>query len=103
MKRTSILLIGLFLIGVTSNAQQVLTLDDAIKTTLKANYDILISQNDAEIAQNNKSLGNAGALPQVNLVANDNFNYNNNTVQKLSTGQEISRSGAISNSLNYGV
>ena len=96
-------IVSILSISTLASAQQLLTLDDAIKTALKANYDILIAQNDADIAQNNHSLGNAGALPQVNLIANDNFNYNSKTVQKLSTGDEIRRSGALSNSLNYGV
>ncbi len=50
-----------------SNAQQLLTLEDAIDAGLQNNYGIQLSKNFAEIADNNRTLGNAGFLPIITL------------------------------------
>lgn len=50
-----------------------LTPEDAVKTALENNYDIRIARGDADIARLNNTKGNAGMLPNVNLVGNDNF------------------------------
>ncbi|MBK6993405.1 MAG: TolC family protein [Lewinellaceae bacterium] len=50
-----------------------LTPDEAVRIALEANYDIRISQADADIARLNNTKGNAGMLPTVNFVANENF------------------------------
>lgn len=50
-------------------AQSVLTLEEAVQRTLEQNYTIRIARNDARIAANDYSLGNAGFLPSVNLSA----------------------------------
>ena len=80
-------------------AQEKLTLQQAIETGLKNNYSIIIAKNESEIAKNSATLGNAGALPQVNLSLAQN-NSINDTKQKYSTGADVSKTGATSNSLN---
>ncbi len=50
-----------------SNAQQLLTLEDAIDAGLQNNYGIQLSKNFAEIADNNRTLGNTGFLPIITL------------------------------------
>ena len=43
--------------------EEVLSLEEVIEIGLKNNYDILVANNNLEIADNNVSLGNAGFLP----------------------------------------
>src|SRR4051794_37220164 len=83
--------IGLIvLLGFTSNtnAQDTLTIEQAIATALQNNYDIQLAQNDSLIAAINYSYRNAAFLPQVNanaaIVANNNSQkqtYSDNTVK----------------------
>jgi len=51
------------------HAQDLLTLDEAIQISLEQNFAIKIAQNEARIAQNNRSVGNAGFLPEVSANA----------------------------------
>lgn len=53
-------------------AQQVISLNEAIKTALKNSYDIQLVESGLAIAKNNNDLGVAGALPTVSATANDN-------------------------------
>jgi outer membrane protein len=80
-------------------AQEKLTLQQAIETGLKNNYSIIIAKNASEMAKNNATLGNAGALPQINLGLTQN-NSITDTKQKYSTGSEVNKTGATSNSIN---
>jgi outer membrane protein len=63
--------ISLFLIvsGVNVQAQQVLTLEEAVSIGLEKNYGLQISRNLQEEAENNRTLGNAGFLPTIDLTA----------------------------------
>jgi outer membrane protein TolC len=83
--------IGIILIlGFTTktNAQDTLTIEQAIATALQNNYDIQLAQNDSLIAAINYSYRNAVFLPQVNanaaIVANNNAQrqtYSDNTIK----------------------
>jgi len=66
-------------------AQNVLTLDNAVNIALKKNFDILVARNDANIAQINNTSGNAGMLPTVNVNSSGYYSYDN-VYQKLSNG-----------------
>ncbi|MGY0038769.1 TolC family protein [Pedobacter sp. NJ-S-72] len=44
-------------------AQDTLSLEEAISTALKNNYDIRLVNNEIQIAKNNLNAGNAGMLP----------------------------------------
>ena len=56
----------IFILSVTyTQAQELLTSDDAVSIALKNNYDILVATNNAEIARLNNTSGNAGMLPDV--------------------------------------
>lgn len=85
-----------------ARAQEKLALNDAIALALKNNYAITISRNEAEIEKNNYSYGNAGFLPQVNLLASGNL-ANNDTRQHYASGLEVNKSGVGSNAVNSGV
>lgn len=67
-----ILLLSVFFLTVgaeTALSQQTLTLDEAIQISFENNYGIQRSQNNLEIASNNRTLGNAGFLPTLSLTA----------------------------------
>ncbi|MDB5262251.1 MAG: transporter [Adhaeribacter sp.] len=96
-------LLLLFFISVEkSKAQELLTLEDAVKIALESNYDIKLSANDLAINKNNVNLGNAGLLPVVtgNLTNNNSLQ---NSRQVRSDGQITERNGARGSNLNYGV
>jgi len=79
-----------------------LTPDEAVSIALEANYDIRISQTDAEIARLNNTRGNAGLLPNINFVANENFTLSA-FEQKLANGNEFKAAGAPFNVANAGI
>lgn len=85
-----------------ANAQEVLTLEEAIRITLERNYDILLVKNDLEIDKNNVNRANAGMLPYVegNLIQNNTIQ---NSSQTRESGQVVERNGAKGSTLNYGV
>lgn len=84
------------------NAQEILTVDDAIKIALENNYEIKIASNNLLIDKANVSYGNAGMLPKATATIVDN-----NGIQKLSQtradGTVNNMDNAKNNSLNYGV
>ncbi|WP_207435811.1 TolC family protein [Sabulibacter ruber] len=98
----SLLLFSLFLGAGEAKAQEILTLENAVRIALERNYDIKLSANDERIAENNVTRGNAGMLPTVtgNLT-------NNNTIQNSSQtradGQVNEVSWGQGSTLNYGV
>lgn len=89
----SLLILGFVILSRLLPAQEYLSLQQAISQGLENNYSIRIARNDAEIADNNASLGNAGFLPNIDLAA-DKSKSVNNTNQKYVTGNVIDRSGA---------
>lgn len=91
-----------FLFVSISISQELLTLEEAINIALKNNRDIKIAENNLDIALNNHSIGNAGFLPLINLSSGYSKS-SNNTRQEYFDGRSISRNGAISNSLNFGI
>lgn len=98
-----LLIVGcILLFHLSTKAQTSLTLQEAIEIGLKNNYDILVLKNDATIAANNNTLGNAGMLPKVTLNATTNF-ATNNTKQNFSTGASIDKNGVQSNNVTSGV
>ena len=65
------------LFALTSQAQENLSLSDAIQLGLDNNYQIKIAEARTEIAANNDSWAIAGRVPTVNLTANSLNNYRN--------------------------
>ncbi len=85
----------------SAHAQNKLSLDEAVSRALKNNLGILISTNDAQQSKNNVTKGNAGFLPNINLVAGEtpNTSYSN---QSYSTGLKVDKP-TFSNNMNAGV
>jgi outer membrane protein TolC len=83
------------------NAQQTLTLEDAIKIALENNYEIKIAANNAKINQTNTAVGNAGMLPTVTASVVDN-NGIQNLSQTRADGTTTSLDNAKNENLTYG-
>lgn len=84
-----------------ADAQNILTVDDAVKTAFKNNYGILVARNDAAISKTNNTSGNAGMLPNVAIVGNGSYELNN-VNQTYAGGSETNYTGLSSTSLNAG-
>ncbi|WP_066837382.1 TolC family protein [Rufibacter ruber] len=97
-----LLLLSLLICTGKAHAQELLTLEDAVRIALERNYDIKLASNDERIAENNVSRGNAGMLPAVTgTLNNTNTLQNNSQTQQNGDVREVSW-GRGSN-LNYGV
>lgn len=95
-------IIFLFIFGYSSHAQELLSLEDAVKIALENNYDIKIAENNSKIDATNNNLANAGMLPSLNA----NFTNNNSqldTKQTQGDGSVRELDGAKNMSLTYGV
>jgi outer membrane protein TolC len=89
------------LVAQSTHSQEVITLPQALTLGLKNNYSIILQQNDAQIAVNNNTLGNAGFLPSLNLNASQN-NTISTTHQEQFSGTIKDVENGKSNSLNIG-
>lgn len=101
MRNLYITLLLIFL-AFPSQAQELLTLEDAVKIALENNYDIKIAENNAKIDATNNNLANAGILPSLNAnLTNNNTQINIKQTQVDGTRRELD--GAVNFNLNYGV
>jgi outer membrane protein len=84
-----------------ANAQEKLSLKQAITIALENNYAIKLSDNFSEVSKNDVTLGNAGFLP----IATGNFNDNNRIETSevdLASGQSRNANNAKTTNINYG-
>ena len=92
----------IFILGISVQAQELLSLEDAVKIALENNYDIKIAENNSKIDATNNNLANAGMLPSLNA----NFTNNNSqldTKQTQGDGSERELDNAKNMNLTYGV
>ncbi len=82
--------------------QPVISLKNAIDTTLLNSFDIRIAGNNVEISKINNSIGVAGGLPTINANISDNQSVTN-VNQKLNSGTEIKKSSASGNTMTSSV
>jgi outer membrane protein TolC len=97
-------LVIIFLVTPEIYAQDTLRIEDAIKQGLEKNFAILIARNEAQIAENNNTLGNAGFLPVVTAdgavtkrVEDNETQYSTNAIP------DRNDKGAETTVYNYGV
>ena len=105
MTHTKILFQSFILIlfcAATASAQEVLTLESAVKIALENNYEIKIATNNLTIQKTNVAIGNAGMLPTVTANILDNNSIQNSS-QTRQDGTETKLDNAKNNSLTYGV
>ena len=70
------ILIFLLVSGLFVQAQQPLSLTDAISKALENNYGIIIAKGNQQIAEIQNNWGTAGRYPYITLSASDNNSYN---------------------------
>lgn len=99
--RFYILLCGLG-VGFFGTAQELLTVDEAVKIALENNYQVKIARNDLKMDELSVSPGQAGMLPKVDANVADN-NSRQNLSQVRSDGTEVELDNAKNRNLNYGV
>ena len=92
----------LLLIGFQLQAQEVLTIENALKIALENNFEIKMASNNLVIDKTNVATGNAGMLPKVTATLVDANSIQNST-QVRQDGTINSLDNAKNNSLNYGV
>jgi outer membrane protein len=97
----TLLLVLLMIIPV--KGQELLTLDRAIEIGLENNYGIQISRNFAEIAANNRTLGNAGFLPTISANATRRESVENSRFETQATDGVNENRGARSTNTNAGI
>lgn len=93
--------VALMLLAHSVHAQEIITLQQSLEIGLKNNFSIILQKNDALIARNDNTLGNAGFLPSINLNATQN-NTINTTHQEQFSGTVKDVDNAKNNTLNIG-
>ncbi len=98
-----IILSFLFITGfLTLQAQQVLSVQNAVNIALKNSYDIQVAANDVAIDKTNNTKGNAGMLPSVAVNSSDNLTLYNNH-QESASKVKTNATNARTNTINAGV
>jgi outer membrane protein len=92
----------LFAVPFLVQAQEVLTIDQAVQIALKNNYDIKIATNESAVSKANNTIGNAGMLPVLDATVSQD-NRIQHTKQTQSNGAVQERDNAKNNRLDYGV
>jgi len=86
MKRKRIIVILLLFLGISSlQAQEQLSLGQAISRALENNYQIRIGDLNLEIARNNNAWGTVGAYPSINLGVTNVNRFDDNSQGKSTT------------------
>ncbi|MFV1450860.1 TolC family protein [Maribacter sp. HS] len=102
MNITKLPFLLLIILHLNAAAQEILTIEDAVKITVKNNYQIITAANNLKIDSVSVSPGFAGILPTLEASIEDN-----NSVQNLSQtrtdGSQVEQDNAKNNSLDYGV
>jgi outer membrane protein TolC len=100
----SSLLVVVFLVqGLNTNAQQKLSIKDAIQIALKNSYDIKLVENTVAIAKNNNDYGVAGALPTVSATGNENKTSSTLQQQYADPTRNTTKSGVDGTTVSAGV
>lgn len=105
MKKTfkyTYLLIGAIALHTFANAQNKLTVEQAITATIENNYDIQLLRNDSSSYALDNSYARAAFLPRLNATGGVVFN-NNNQKQKLADGSKRQSKGLRSSNLTGSV
>jgi outer membrane protein len=89
----------LLLFSTVTNAQERLTLTDAITRTLKKNYDISIANVATQQAERNNTIGNAGFLPNINAGISGTQSRSN-VRNDLANGSQQINPNAINTNIN---
>ncbi|CAM3500599.1 TolC family protein [Flavobacterium gelidilacus] len=94
--------ITILFFGFHLQAQEVLSLEEALKLALENNFEIKIAKNNLKIDETNNNLANAGILPTLNANLINN-NSQLNTKQTQADGSIRELNNAKNFNLSYGV
>jgi outer membrane protein len=97
----SVVTLFLILLSLFTQAQTILSVDDAIKIALKNNYNILVAKNEADILKMENSMGNAGMLPNITVSGSSGYSVND-VNQKMAGGTEKKYSGLTTQYIDAG-
>lgn len=97
--KKSILASLILIASLQAGGQRPLSLEEAISTALKNNYDIQLSRNDSAVAALDYSYRNAVFLPRVNGTAGTTWNTSNQR-QTLADGTKRQQNGLKSTNIN---
>ena len=92
----------LYFVSISAAAQKMLTLEEAVATALKYNFDIQLSKNDSAFAALDYSFRNAVFLPRLNGNVAGVWN-NNDQKQRFIDGNQRELKDIRSNNYNLGV
>lgn len=95
-------LILFFFCAMSVQAQEILTIEDAMKIALENNFEIKIAKNNTKVSETNVTIGNAGMLPTATASVTDNNSIQNSS-QTRQDGTSTKLDNAKNNSLTYGV
>ncbi len=99
-----LILIGLFMLPSTTQAQDTLSIEQAIQQALENNFAIRIARNNADISRNNNSLGNAGFLPVLTADGTITQRIEDNETQFSANNiPDRNDEGAETTNYNYGI
>lgn len=84
-----------------AKSQDLLTLEEAISVGLESNYNVQLFRNLSEIAENNRSLGNAGFLPTISATATSTERVEDSDF--IAGGESRSTAGARNSNRNAGL
>lgn len=102
MKKRLLLVLLPVLAVAASNAQELMSLQQAIQIGLENNYSIILVRNDEMIARNNNTLGNAGFWPKIDLNSTQNNSFST-THQETFAGTVKDINNARNQTLNANV
>lgn len=91
--------LALLLVGTSAFAQDTLSLQQAISLALANEHGILIARNEAVIAENVATAGNAGLLPRVDATGRGNYNNQNTKLDFVEGFPDVERDGVESTTL----
>lgn len=100
--RYNTIIIGLLLISIYTQAQEVLNIRKCIEIGLEKNFELKIARNQQEISDNNFTKGNAGYLPEINLNTGYAGGLKSNR-QELRAGGSNSEYNALNQDINAGI
>ena len=89
-----LLVVILFVLAGSINAQQLLSLEDAIAMAMNNNNYIQMAENNKEISSNNLHIGNVGLLPKIDLNGSAIYNDNETNINGVKTTNKSTTNSA---------
>ncbi|SDS49486.1 TolC family protein [Gramella sp. MAR_2010_147] len=83
-------------------AQEILDKEEVISRMLENNFDIRLSENEVEIAENNQSIWNSGYLPSLTGLAGADYDLNDRLTEP-NNGEIVDQQGIESNRYNASI